>query len=111
MSAIQGLAHSMPSTDFYLQVFYRQMFYDERPGLKVSQRLKQAMRLRISKRHGCALCNCANEKEVRALGLMQAQVDAFFEDEPPAGLFEEAELALIGFTDQMVLINRDGLPD
>ncbi|WP_419827175.1 carboxymuconolactone decarboxylase family protein [Sphingomonas sp.] len=110
-TTIQVFAHSMPSTDFYFQTFYRQMFYNERPGLKVDQHLKQVMRLRISKRHGCALCNRANEEEVRALGLSEAQVDAFFEDEPSADLFDEAELAVIAFTDQMVLTNQDGSLD
>ena len=110
-TTIQVFAHSMPSTDFYFQTFYRQMFYNERPGLKVNQHLKQVMRLRISKRHGCALCNRSNEEEVRALGLSEAQVDAFFEDEPSAELFTEAELAVIAFTDQMVLTRQDGLLD
>ncbi len=110
-TAIQIFAHSMPSTDFYFQTFYRQMFYNERQGLKVDQHLKQVMRLRISKRHGCALCNRANEEEVRALGLTQAQIDAFFDDEPATNLFDERELAVIAFTDQMVLTNQDGLLD
>lgn len=110
-TTIQVFAHSLPSTDFYFQTFYRQMFYNERPGLKVDLHHKQVMRLRISKRHGCALCNRSNEEEVRALGLTQAQVDAFFDDAPDAALFDAAELAVIAFTDEMVLTNPDGRLD
>ena len=107
-TTIQVFAHSMPSTDFYFQTFYKQMFYNERPGLKVDQHLKQLLRLRISKRHGCALCNRANEEEVRALGFTEAQVDALFFDEIEPGLFTDAELAIVAFADQMVLPNQNG---
>ena len=110
-TTIQVFAHSMPSTDFYFQTFYRQMFYNERPGLKVDQHLKQLLRLRISKRHGCALCNRANEEEVRQLGFTEAQVDALFYDEVEPGVFTDAEMAVIAFTDQMVLTNPEGLLD
>lgn len=110
-TAIQVFAHSMPATDFYFQTFYGQMFYNGRPGLKVDVHFKQVMRLRISKRHGCALCNRSNEEEVHALGLTQLQVDAFFDDEPSSDLFNGAELAVIAFTDQMVLTNQHGLLD
>ncbi len=107
-TVIQVFAHSLPTMDFYFQTFYRQMFYNERPGLQVEQHFKQLMRLRISKRHGCALCNRANEEEVLALGLEHDQIDALFEDEPSPDLFNEAEAAVIAFTDLMVLTNQDG---
>lgn len=110
-TVIQVFAHSPPTMDFYFQTFYRQMFYNERPGLEVDQHFKQLMRLRISKRHGCALCNRANEEEVLALGLNQDQIDALFDDEPSPGFFSEAEGAVIAFTDQMVLTNQDGKLD
>lgn len=110
-TVIQVFAHSPPTMDFYFQTFYRQMFYNERPGLQVDQHFKQVMRLRISKRHGCALCNRANEEEVLALGLSQDQIDAMFEDEPSPGLFDEAEAAVIAFTDEMVLTNQEGRLD
>jgi hypothetical protein len=54
---IQVLIHSRAATDFYFQDFYKQMFYNGREGLKVDVRSKQLLRLRVSKRHGCALCN------------------------------------------------------
>jgi alkylhydroperoxidase family enzyme len=110
-TTIQVLAHSRPSTDFYFQTFYRQMFYNERPGLKVDVRTKQLLRLRISKRHGCALCNRSNEEEVRTLGFTESQIDGLFYDEPDPSVFSEAERAVIAFTDQMVLDNQKGLLD
>ena len=110
-TTIQVLAHSQPSTDFYFQDFYKQMFYNERPGLKVEVVDKQLIRLRLSKRHGCALCNRANEEEVRTLGFHEAQIDALFEAEPDPSLFTGAQLALLDFADQMLLQNQDGLLD
>jgi alkylhydroperoxidase family enzyme len=110
-TTIQVLAHSRPSVDFYFQDFYEQMFYNKRPGLKVDVQIKQLIRLRLSKRHGCALCNRANEEEVRALGFTEAQIDALFYIEPSRGAFTELELAVIDWADQMVLSNQNGRLD
>ena len=110
-TTIQVLAHSIPATDFYFKDFYQQMFYNGRPGLTVDVRSKQLVRLRISKRHGCALCNRNNEEEILDYGFTQPQVDAMFDLYPDPGLFSEAELALIHLTDQMVLDNQDGRLD
>ncbi|MGE3745698.1 MAG: carboxymuconolactone decarboxylase family protein [Sphingomonadaceae bacterium] len=110
-TTIQVLAHSIPATDFYFKDFYQQMFYNGRPGLTVAVREKQLVRLRISKRHGCALCNRNNEEEILDYGFNQDQVDALFDLNPDASLFTDAELALIGLTDQMVLDNQEGRLD
>jgi alkylhydroperoxidase family enzyme len=108
---IQVLAHSLPSTDFYFQDFYQQMFYNGREGLTVDVRWKQLLRLRISKRHGCALCNRSNEEEVQQYGFNLAQVDALFESDPARSLFSDAERSVIEFADQMVLDNQEGRLD
>lgn len=110
-TAIQVLAHSPPSVEFYFQDFYEQMFYNKRLGLKVDVQTKQLIRLRLSKRHGCALCNRANEEEVRTLGFTEAQIDALFHLEPDLGVFTEMERAIIDWADQMVLSNQNGRLD
>ncbi|HEY3657603.1 MAG TPA: hypothetical protein VGL34_21715 [Steroidobacteraceae bacterium] len=110
-TTIQVLAHSPPSVEFYFQDFYEQMFYNKRLGLKVDVQTKQLIRLRLSKRHGCALCNRANEEEVRTLGFTEAQIDALFHLEPDLGVFTEMERAIIDWADQMVLSNQNGRLD
>jgi alkylhydroperoxidase family enzyme len=87
------------------------MFYNKRLGLKVDVQTKQLIRLRLSKRHGCALCNRANEEEVRTLGFTEAQIDALFHLEPDLGVFTEMERAIIDWADQMVLSNQNGRLD
>ena len=110
-TTIQVLAHSMPATDFYFKEFYQRMFYNGHPDVKVEVRLKQLVRLRISKRHGCALCNRNNEEEILGYNFNQDQVHALFDLNPDPALFTPAELALIDLTDQMVLVNQEGILD
>jgi len=107
-TTMQVLAHSLPAADFYFEDFYAKLFYNGRSDTKVEVRLKQLLRLRLSKLHGCALCNRANEEEVRGLGFTEPQIDTLFENDPQRDLFSDAEMAVIDFTDQMVLDNQQG---
>lgn len=107
-TTIQVLAHSMPVTNFYFKDFYERLFYNGHPDVTVDVRLKQLVRLRISKRHGCALCNRNNEEEILDYGFNAGQADALFDLEPDRSLFSEVEMALIDLTDQMVLDNQEG---
>ncbi|KKC25195.1 carboxymuconolactone decarboxylase family protein [Sphingomonas sp. SRS2] len=110
-TTIQVLAHSPASVDFYFTDFYEQMFYNKRPDLKVDVGIKQLIRLRLSKRHGCALCNRANEEEVRLLGFTEKQIGALFDLEPDPTEFTELERAVIDWADQMLFSNADGRLD
>lgn len=110
-TTIQVWAHSKPSVDFYFDEFYKGMFYNQRAGMKLDVKYKQLIRLRISKRHGCVICNRNNEAEVQEYGYGIRQIDELFEIAPDPALFTELELALIDFADQMVLTNQDGKLD
>ncbi len=108
---IQVFAHSQAMTDFYYDEFYAKAFYNGDPRMKTDNRTKQLARLRIGKRHGCAVCNRSNEEEAQQIGFTAAQVDAMFEDKPNPSLFTSAELAVIDFIDQLVHTNPEGSVD
>ena len=108
---IQVFAHSEPMTDFYYDEFYAKAFYNNDPRMKVDNRTKQLARLRIGKRHGCAVCNRSNEEEAQSMGFSAAQVDAMFDDQPDAALFNAADLAIIDLIDQLVHTNPEGVVD
>ena len=108
---IQVFAHSEPMTDFYYDEFYAKTFYNGNPKMKVENRIKQLARLRIGKRHGCAVCNRSNEEEGQRIRFSAAQVDAMFDNEPDPSLFTEQEMAVIDLIDQLVHTNPDGRMD
>jgi len=108
---IQVLVHSKPALGFYYGDFYKGIFYNEKNGMTVDVRLKQLLRLRLSKRMGCALCNRANEEEIRSIGFGDRQISALFDFSPDRSLFTESECALIDFADQMLLENENGRLD
>ena len=108
---IQVFAHSEAMTDFYYDEFYAKAFYNGDPRMKTDNRTKQLARLRIGKRHGCAVCNRSNEEEAQQIGFTAAQVDAMFEDRPDQTLFTAGELAVIELVDQLVHTNPDGSVD
>lgn len=107
-TSIEILAHNPAVTDWYFNDFYRQIFANERPGMLVDVPTKHLLRLRLSKQHGCAQCNRGNEEQARAIGFSDAQIDNLLEDMPSPSLFNEPELAVIEFADQMLLHNMDG---
>lgn len=108
---IQVFAHSEPMTDFYYEQFYAKCFYNGDPAMKTDNRTKQLARMRIGKRHGCAVCNRSNEEEGQQIGFTAAQVNAMFQDLPDPSLFTEVELAVIEFVDQLVHTNPEGRVD
>lgn len=85
--------------EFYVKIFF---------GGDVPQRYKQLARLRLSLVHGCLTCNKQNVPGAMEAGFSQAQVDALVADHCSADLFTEADLAVIDYTDQMVLTNMNG---
>lgn len=85
--------------EFYVKIFF---------GGDVPQRYKQLARLRLSLVHGCLTCNKQNVPGAMEAGFSQAQVDALVADRHGTDLFSEADLAVIAYTDQMVLTNMHG---
>lgn len=85
--------------EFYVKIFF---------GGDVPQRYKQLARLRLSLVHGCLTCNKQNVPGAMEAGFSQAQVDALVADRCGTDLFTEADLAVIDYTDQMVLTNMHG---
>lgn len=85
--------------EFYIKIFF---------GGEVPQRYKQLARLRLSLVHGCLTCNKQNVPGAMEAGFSQAQVDALVANDFTGGLFTEADLAVIDYTDQMVLTNMHG---
>lgn len=85
--------------EFYVKIFF---------GGDVPQRYKQLARLRLSLVHGCLTCNKQNVPGAMEAGFSQAQVDALVANRCSTDLFTEADLAVIDYTDQMVLTNMHG---
>ena len=85
--------------EFYVKVFF---------GGEVPQRYKQLARLRLSLVHGCRTCNKQNVPGALEAGFSQDQIDALVTNTASQPLFSEADLAVIEYTDQMVLTNMHG---
>jgi alkylhydroperoxidase family enzyme len=85
--------------EFYVKVFF---------GGEVPQRYKQLARLRLSLVHGCRTCNKQNVPGALEAGFSQDQIEALVADTASQPLFSEADLAVIEYTDQMVLTNMHG---
>lgn len=85
--------------EFYMKVFF---------GGEVPQRYKQLARLRLSLVHGCRTCNKQNVPGALEAGFTQPQIDALIANTPSEPLFTAADLAVIEYTDQMVLTNMHG---
>lgn len=85
--------------EFYMKVFF---------GGEVPQRYKQLARLRLSLVHGCRTCNKQNVPGALEAGFTPPQIDALVADTASEPLFTDADLAVIAYTDQMVLTNMHG---
>lgn len=85
--------------EFYVKTFF---------GGQVPQRYKQLARLRLSLVHGCRTCNKQNVPGAMEAGFTQAQIDALVANQCGDELFSAADLAVIDYTDQMVLTNMHG---
>jgi alkylhydroperoxidase family enzyme len=85
--------------EFYVKVFF---------GGEVPQRYKQLARLRLSLVHGCRTCNKQNVPGAIEAGFSAAQIDALVANQASTPLFSDADLAVIEYTDQMVLTNMHG---
>jgi len=87
---------------FVMNDFYAKLFF----GGNVDNHYKQLVRLKLSLVHGCRTCNKQNVPGALESGFTQEQVDAM--DDYEQGPFTDAEKAVLGFADQMVLTNMAG---
>lgn len=103
---LQVFANHPALLRWYLDAFYRRMFYDGAGEMKVDCRIKELVRLKLSRHHGCQVCNRGNEIETRAAGYTQAQIDHI--GAPTAEFFSPAELGVLELCEQIVLQNQAG---
>ncbi len=106
---VQAGANAPEVLDWYFNSFYKEIFY----GGRVDVRIKEIVRLRLSKTHGCAFCNRWNTIDAMAVGIERELVDAItiWPDDVDRSRFSSRELAAIRYADQMVLQNMDGYLD
>jgi alkylhydroperoxidase family enzyme len=102
----QAGANAPEVFDWWTSRFYEELY---RSG-RVDPRIKEVVRMRLSKAHGCALCNRLNTYDSLAIGIDQETIDAIgiWPDEPDSELLTEADLAAIAYADQMIIQNMDG---
>lgn len=99
---VEVFAQAPELLDFVMNRFYGDIFF----GGRVEQKYKQLARLRLSQIHGCRTCNKQNVPGALEAGFSEEQLDAM--GSPDAELFDEAELAVLDFAEQVALTNHDG---
>lgn len=88
--------------DWYADRFYGEVFY----GGRVSRRIKELCRLRLSTVHGCRFCNQGNRRDALAAGLHEHDLAAI--DDYEASHLDDDEKAALRLADVLVLTNPDG---
>jgi alkylhydroperoxidase family enzyme len=106
---VQAGANAPEVLDWYFFDFYPKIFHNGR----VDIRIKELVRLRLTRSHGCALCNKWDASDALEAGISAAAVDAVNAWPEPVDPqhFSDAELAAMRYADQMVLQNMDGALD
>ncbi len=99
---VEVFAQAPELLNFVMSQFYGEIFF----GGRVEERYKQLARLRLSQIHGCRTCNKQNVPGARSSGFSDAQIEAM--PAPTPELFDEAELAVLEYAEQMALTNHDG---
>ncbi len=101
-SFVEVFAQAPELLNFVMSRFYADIFF----GGRVDERYKQLARLRLSQIHGCRTCNKQNGPGARNSGFSDAQIAAM--ESPTGDLFDEAELAVLEYAEQMALTNHEG---
>jgi AhpD family alkylhydroperoxidase len=89
---------------WYEDCFYQRLFNG--PDTKVDPRTKELLRLRLSKGHGCHVCNSFNSRSAKAAGFSEAQIDAVTVADP--ALFDDKDLSIISLAAQFEMDNAAG---
>ena len=103
---VQVLANHPALLRWYYESFYQRVFYNSAGDMKVDSRIKELVRLKLSRHHGCQVCNRGNEIDTLAAGFSQQQIDHIAAPSPQ--YFSAAELAVLELCEQVVLQNLDG---
>lgn len=99
---IEAFGNAPELFDWYTESFYAQVFH----GGRVSARVKQLTRFRLSTVHGCHYCNQGNRADALAAGLSEADLAAIEADQLEH--FSGAERAALKLADQLLLTNDQG---
>jgi alkylhydroperoxidase family enzyme len=94
---IGAMAHSPDLLDWYMDDFYKKLFY----GGRVPIVYKELGRLRLSQVHGCRSCNLGNRLDANSAGLPSAKINAIADSDHP--VFDTADQAVIKLADLMSL--------
>ncbi len=108
-TCVEVLGNHPALATWYFEQFYGQLFYNGSPDMLVDVRTKEMLRLRLSKQHGCMLCNRNNTVACLQAGITQEQIDNYLNPTPE--LFSEKDLAVLELADQMLLHNHGGRLD
>ena len=100
---VEVFAQAPELLTFVMGDFYQKIFYEGRVDLKY----KELARLKLSLSHGCNTCIRQNVPGCKEIGFTDEQIDAVTGDYEN-GPFDEAEKAVLAYTDQMVLTNLEG---
>jgi len=103
---IEVMAHQPDIMRWYFEEFYGGVFYNKLPGMKVDVRSKELLRIKLSKQHGCRLCNRSNTLDALAAGITEEMIDAI--NDPAAAVWNDKDRAVIALADEMALQNMDG---
>jgi AhpD family alkylhydroperoxidase len=103
---VEAFATAPHVLNFVMGDFYQKLFFEG----QVDQRYKQLARLRLSALHGCQTCNKQNTVGAAEAGFSAEQVAAIMSGYEYAG-FDAADLAVLGFADQVALTNAAGKLD
>lgn len=107
--SVEVMANNPAAMSWYNENFYGQLFHGGMPGLKLDQRTRELIRLRLSKGHGCHVCNSHNETTALENGLTHEQIDSILHPAPE--IFDERDRSVIDLAAQIELSNMDGLLD
>ncbi len=103
---IEVLANAPHAMRHYFDGFYKAVFYNGDAAIQLDIRTKELLRLKLSKQHGCQYCNHSNAPEALAAGISQLQIDQLLT--PTATHFDNKDLAVLEFAEQMMLQNQQG---
>ncbi len=105
-AVVEVFANSPAMMQWYFDGFYKNVFYNDNPDMKLDVRTKELLRLKLSKQHGCYFCNKWNTIDGLNAGLTQEQIDNIPTASPEH--FDEKDLAVIELAEQMMLQNMHG---
>ena len=103
---VEVFANSPGMMKWYFEGFYKQIFYNENPHMKLDVRTKELLRLKLSKQHGCYFCNQWNSVDALASGITQEQIDNI--PNPSPDFFDSKDMSVIELAEQMMLQNMNG---